>query len=476
MRGHQCPLSFWLHYNKPKYKDAASPHLQQLLQQGTDIGLLARQLFPNGVDISPQQPYQTAKALEDTFAFISMGYETLYEAAFQYNGIYIAVDILVKINNKWVAFEVKSSQKIKEEHLYDAALQYYVIQHCGFDLADFALIHINPNYTFEQQLNCSQLFSIKSVLPTLKSLHINITETMLSLQQLQHLPHPPEIATGPQCLLPYTCDFFNHCWSQQLDEDSIIYLSGQNATTIASLLRQNINKLTEVPEEAEFTQSQLRQIYAHKLQQTCIDSQAIQHFLSTLHNQIVYLEVAEGMVPIPQTKGHTPYQYSPLLALLLTHEHNPQPMLFKASSVDLAADEFLQFLAQNIPPQTTILYYDTLSPTWAAYQATKAPNLPFQFVNLAFLFTENYMYTPSLKGQTDLLTIYQTFVPQPKQIPTDYRHKSTASKQLPHCLSKQPNERAIHFLNEVAASLQFNLSCVQQIYNYVQSLQTHITN
>jgi len=475
MRGHQCPLSLWLHFNKPRFKDTPSPHLQQLLQQGTDIGLLARQLFPNGVDISPQQPYQTAKALEDTFAFISMGYETLYEAAFQYNGIYIALDILVKINHKWVAFEVKSSQKIKEEHLYDAALQYHVLQHCGIDVSDFALIHINPDYTFQNQLDTSQLFSIKSVLPTLKALQPNIAQTAQSLLNQQHQPHPPEVAVGAHCLLPYTCDFFSHCWQTHLDEDSILNLLGQNPATIGSLLSQNINKLTEVSDSIEFTPSQLRQIYAHKLQQTCIDNQAVSQFISALQPNIAYLEVAEGMVAIPQYNGHKPYHYSPIMALLLTHS-SENPMHFKASSFGQAQQEFYQFLAQNIPSNTTLLYYDPHSPQWASAQAANTSNGPYQLVNLAYLFNENYIYSPSLKGQTDLLSIYQTFTPHPTPLPPQYRPKSIATKQLPQCLQPKPNEAAQHLITQVSETLLYNLTCLQEIYNYLRSITHQPTN
>lgn len=475
MRGHQCPLSLWLHFNKPRFKDTPSPQLQQLLQQGTDIGLLARQLFPNGVDISPQQPYQTAKALEDTFAFISMGYETLYEAAFQYNGIYIALDILVKINHKWVAFEVKSSQKIKEEHLYDAALQYHVIQHCGIELSDFALIHINPDYTFQNQLDCSQLFTIKSVLPTLKALQPNIAQTAQNLLNQQHQPFPPEVTIGAHCLLPYTCDFFSHCWQEHLDDDSILNLSGRNPATIASLLSQNINKLTEVADAVEFTPSQLRQIYAHKLQQTCIDNQAVFQFLSSLQLNIAFLEVAEGMVAIPQYNGHKPYNYSPVMALLLT-DSSEKPIHFKATSFGQAQVEFYNFLTQNIPNNTTLLYYDPHTPQWASFQAANTTNVPYQLVNLAYPFNENYIYTPSIKGQTDLLSIYHTFATHPAAIPPHYRPKSIAFKLLPQCLHSQPNEATKLLITQVSETLSFNLSCLKEIYKYLKSIAPLPTN
>ena len=52
IRGLQCEKSLFLYKHHYKLKDPISPSLQSIFDQGTSIGLLAQELFPNGVDAS----------------------------------------------------------------------------------------------------------------------------------------------------------------------------------------------------------------------------------------------------------------------------------------------------------------------------------------------------------------------------------------------------------------------------------------
>ena len=63
-----------------------------IFQSGTDVGILARDLFPGGVDASPETPYLYQQSVADTARYISKGITIIYEAAFQYEGILAAID------------------------------------------------------------------------------------------------------------------------------------------------------------------------------------------------------------------------------------------------------------------------------------------------------------------------------------------------------------------------------------------------
>ena len=83
-----------------------------IFQQGTDVGLLARNLFPGGVDATPPSAYEYQHAVADTARYISESATVIYEAAFQYEGVLAAIDILVKKNEQWIAYEVKGKAGI----------------------------------------------------------------------------------------------------------------------------------------------------------------------------------------------------------------------------------------------------------------------------------------------------------------------------------------------------------------------------
>lgn len=101
MMGSQCPKRLWLHKFKPELKDELDEAQQTIFQNGTNVGKLAEQLFPGGVDARPKDTYSYPQSVAHTAKYISEGKNIIYEAAFQYEGLLCALDILVKKNGKW---------------------------------------------------------------------------------------------------------------------------------------------------------------------------------------------------------------------------------------------------------------------------------------------------------------------------------------------------------------------------------------
>jgi hypothetical protein len=131
IRGLQCEKSLYLHKHFYRLKDPVPAEQKAKFDQGNIIGLLAQQLFPGGVDASPNDYYKIAEAVETTKKLIDNNESTIYEATFCFNGILAALDILVKDDDGWKAYEVKSSTKVTETYLKDAAIQYYTIINSG---------------------------------------------------------------------------------------------------------------------------------------------------------------------------------------------------------------------------------------------------------------------------------------------------------------------------------------------------------
>ena len=124
IRGLQCEKSLYLYKHHYRLKDSTPPLLQAVFDQGTNIGILAQELFPNGVDTSPESHFNMVESVEKTRDFIFQGQTIIYEATFLYNEVLAALDILVKDEEGWKAYEVKSSTKVSETYIKDAAIQY----------------------------------------------------------------------------------------------------------------------------------------------------------------------------------------------------------------------------------------------------------------------------------------------------------------------------------------------------------------
>ncbi len=224
IRGIQCYKSLYLNKKHPYLRDKLPNARRAIFKRGSDIGVLARQLFPNGIDLSPKSASQfQKKALETSKIIRTDSFNTVYEAVFQYDKSLAILDILVKGMESWKAYEVKSSAEISETYLLDAAFQYYVITNSGGDLEDFFLVYINKDYVFDGSLDLEKLFIKQSVLSEIIERQEFIQEKVKAEKQILLGTVVPEINIGLWCHSPYNCDFTGHCW-QNVKENSILYL------------------------------------------------------------------------------------------------------------------------------------------------------------------------------------------------------------------------------------------------------------
>ena len=127
IRGLQCEKSLYLYKKHYKLKDPISPSLQAIFDQGNQVGLLAQELFPGGIDSSPSSHLKMMESVIKTKEFLDKGESIIYEATFTYNEVLAALDILVRDDKGWKAYEVKSSTSVSDTYFKDAAIQYYTI-------------------------------------------------------------------------------------------------------------------------------------------------------------------------------------------------------------------------------------------------------------------------------------------------------------------------------------------------------------
>ena len=74
-----------------------------------------------------------------------------------------ALDILHHQDNERWAIEFKSSTSVKDYHILDASLQYWVMTKSGFTPYRFYLMHINNNYVKNGAIEVEQLFTLVDI-------------------------------------------------------------------------------------------------------------------------------------------------------------------------------------------------------------------------------------------------------------------------------------------------------------------------
>jgi hypothetical protein len=147
----ECPNKLFFTSNK-KYANNKSedPFMQALASGGFQVEALARLHYPNGVFINTEN-YEYDKAFQLTKDALQLENVVIYEAAFQYEGLFIRTDIIVKKGNFVKLIEVKAKSFNPNEeniftgargglvgawkpYLFDLAFQKYVAQKTFPDL------------------------------------------------------------------------------------------------------------------------------------------------------------------------------------------------------------------------------------------------------------------------------------------------------------------------------------------------------
>lgn len=310
IRGLQCHKSLYLYKKNYKLRDYLSPEQLAKFKRGTDVGILAQQLFPGGKTAASGSYHHPYKNVEKTSQLISSGCNVIYEAAFIYNEVYIAIDIMVRQNeNLWIAYEVKSSSQLSETYYKDAALQYYVISNSGVNLSDFKLIHINNSYVKKSRLELQELFAEVSVVDYCKSnlaaVETNINELKAMLEQLS----VPDIDIGMHCTTPYPCDFSGYCRKHIPLSGTVFQLTDSTAEAHYELYKKGIINITDIPADMQISTKQKIQL---KAEEFC-DKENICNLIKSTEQNDIYIDLLSFSPAVPLFENTSPYQSIPFL-------------------------------------------------------------------------------------------------------------------------------------------------------------------
>ena len=121
---------------------------------------MAQGCYPVGIDLSSQTHFDYTDAIDNTIVEMQKKTSVLYEAAFYHDEVLSVLDILEHDANGGIhAIEVKSSSKMYDYYITDAALQYWVMANAGHTPKRFSLMHINSSYVKNGVIDLNELFT-----------------------------------------------------------------------------------------------------------------------------------------------------------------------------------------------------------------------------------------------------------------------------------------------------------------------------
>ena len=353
IKGLQCHKALWLDKYKPELKSDASAQTQQNFAVGHQVGDLAKQLFPNGVEIEfDAQNFPTM--ITKTKQLIVDGIEVIYEATFSENGVFAMVDILVKNGDAWDIYEVKSSTSVKAVYIDDVSVQRYALSDV-LNIGRCYVVHINNKYIRQSELDIQQLFTIVDVTDNLKSMEV-VQAKLKKMQQMLESSEP-NVDIGGHCSNPYDCDFISHCW-KHIPKPSVfdLYRIGKKKF---DYYKQNKINYKDV-EFDELTKVQTVQIDSYLNNKTYINKDVIENFVSEVIYPINFFDFETFQNAVPRFDNQRPYQQIPFqYSLHILHENGElEYKEFLASELDDPREDLIQNMLSDVTETGSIIAYN----------------------------------------------------------------------------------------------------------------------
>lgn len=359
IRGLQCHKSLWLHRNKPELRDEIDESQQALFASGADVGVLAQQLFPGGVEF-PYGELSLAEQLDKTSVAIAAGIKSIYEATIKHDHVLIKTDILHYGLDGWELYEVKSSTGLKDIYLDDIAVQYHVLAGAGIEPVRAFLVVLNRDYVRQGEIDVHQLFSKIDVTELVKNKQTEVIAE-IGRQKAMLMVEQPVIDIGPQCDNPYSCDFKGHCWAH-VPQPSVFDLRDLGRPDPFAFYRQGVVCLKDLPLDQLGWRQQL-QVEGTLYRKEQIDTDAVRAFLGELVYPVSYLDFETTyMNPVPLYDGSRPYQQIPFQFSLHIQDIADGPTRHVGFLADAAAGDprpaFIEALLHALPKEGSIVVYN----------------------------------------------------------------------------------------------------------------------
>lgn len=419
IRGLQCHKSLWLYKHSPELRAEPDESTQAVFDSGTEVGLLARELFPGGELIKFERS-NLGEKVERTKALIENGAETIYEATFRHDDVLVMVDILHKGPKGWEIYEVKQSTEVKEVHKNDVAVQYYTISGSGLPVSKVYLVYINNGYVRNGDINVRELFHIEELTDIVIERQSFVKDELQKMRQML-TGSCPTIDIGPHCDDPYKCDFHDHCWSH-IPENSVFDLRERGIDQFANYFAGKVRFEDLDPDELNFKQRM--QVDAELNGTVTMDKEAIKEFLDTLHYPLYFLDFEaiynEPVPPFDNTSpyGKIPFQYS--LHWIDKEGGDLMHREFLAPAGTDARKEIARQLSERIPNNACVLAYcmtfekgiiEKLAALHPEY-AEKLLLINENVKDLMVPFRSRHYYTKEMNGSYSIKLVLPALIPE----------------------------------------------------------------
>ncbi len=486
LKGLQCEKALWLAKNPPLFDFPPQPDLKAKFRAGTEVGILAQQLFPGGVEV-PYEGLSFPGQLARTKELIASGAQVIYEASFSFSAIFVKVDILVRDSDgegdSWKLYEVKMGTGVKPVNLDDVAIQHYVLNGCGLSISQSYLVHVDNTYTRRGAIDVNQLFNSVDISTKVAARQQSMPEIVSELRQTMHETREPAVDIGKHCSIPYECDYIPYCW-RHVPEQSIFGLKGRGINKF-DYYKQGIVHLKDLPLE-QLNQTQRHQVEATLNRQDDTHHDKVKSFLEALWYPICHLDFETFNTPIPKFDGTRPYQQVAFQFSIHSQLHEgaePQHDEYLAQPDEDPRRQLVEQLLSITPRDSCILTYNQSFEKGVLRDlAQRFPEfeeeIELRIANIRDLmepFRKRHVYRWQMEGSYSIKEVLPAMVPDLSYAKMDIADGMAAMRAYHEMCQLEPGAKLDNLRRSMLAYCQLDTLAMVKILSELHKIDSDTT-
>jgi hypothetical protein len=380
------------------------------MEEGKEIGRLARERYPDGIFVNELRPETAARRTRDLLKKPQT--RVLFEATFLAGNYLARADILVRDAESWELIEVKSSIAAKEEFIDDMAYTTLVAQTAGFFPSAINLVLIDKNYRYGMPLE--HLF-LKADMTEQVLARVEEFKTLADLiDSVSSTPDEPEPQLTFNCR---QCGEFAKCLGKEI-EAHIFEIPGIRQKSVDKLIASGITSIHEIPDGFSLTDNQKRVVDCVKCGKMHIDPDLLKK-LATISWPACYLDFETMMTAIPLWPDSAPYEQIPVQYSLHTCERWGKIIRHRDYLADPHRDcryELARRLIEDLKGEGSIITYSSFEKTTISKLSKTFPNLSDDLQSLIDRIVDleqciRCVNHPEFCGRTSIKIVLPVLVP-----------------------------------------------------------------
>ena len=453
-----CPKGAWIRKYHPEWA-VVSEAQQALFDTGHEVGDLAQRLFGPSVDVTAYREDGSpdkGQMIRNTAEEMEKGTQVICEAAFSYEGLYCAVDLLRKDGDGWAAYEVKSSTQVKDYYIADVSYQKYVLENCGVRVTGIYLVNIDNSYVLGPEgLDPAGFFRVNDLWEAASEAQRDTVPGVLeTAERVLGSADEPSVELSEGCV---SCDLFGCCF-RDLPERNVFDLYRLAKKKMVEYYRQGLVSYEDLEEAGVIkNKTQLRQmdfwlrdkgIYAEK--------EPLRAFLSSLSYPLYFLDFETMGLAVPVYVGTKPFEAIPFQYSLHYIEREGGELLHKEFLAESGTDPrraVAEALCRDIPADVCVTAFHKSTECGILRKlAERFPDLADHLnavagnvADLLLPFQSGWYYRKEIGGSFSIKSVLPAICPDDPELDyhelEDIHNGTEAMSMYPKMKDMEPEER-----------------------------------